>query len=361
MKFSVVISAYNVANYLGALLDALLSQYESSFEVIVVDDASTDATARLADSYLMQFIEKGCSYRVISHEQNQGLSAARNTGLASAVGEYILFLDADDEVEPSLLTAIRAKLEECKAADFVIFGYTEDYYLGEKLNYQVHKFPSENFYGELGLPLTKAYEDIITLEQETIFGYAWNKAYRLDFLRENKFRFEDIKHIEDVLFNIQVMKKMSSMLTLDFELYHYKNRGQSRLTGKYIPEYFSLQKRRYQEFIEAELSLEGGDARKDKLLQTMAAAYFRSMQSYIVRELGHGAAESEIIENLEQEVQSEIYQQLRSCISSMSAKQRLLYKPLAKGRFATAIRRAKLIAFVQKNFSGLYSRLKQNR
>lgn len=72
-----------------------------------------------------------------------------------------------------------------------------------------------------------------------MFGYAWNKAYRLSFLQEQKLQFQNIVHIEDILFNVQAAGALQSLLTLPDVLYHYANRGQSRLTDKYLPEYFA--------------------------------------------------------------------------------------------------------------------------
>ena len=210
IKFSVVISAYNVEEYLPGLLQDLLEQTYNNFEVILVDDCATDQTGAVAESYLQAFRGKQADYVVIHKPENEGLSMARNTGISHAAGDYILFLDADDGVEKTLLERLYHALDE-QPADMVVFGYTEDYYQKNALSYQVQKTPELYYFsdhihdGAQGWkrPLAYAYPYIIELEHETMFGYAWNKAYRLSFLQEQKLQFQNIVHIEDILFNVQ--------------------------------------------------------------------------------------------------------------------------------------------------------------
>ena len=260
IKFSVVISAYNVEEYLPGLLQDLLEQTYNNFEVILVDDCATDQTGAVAESYLQAFRGKQADYVVIHKPENEGLSMARNTGISHAAGDYILFLDADDGVEKTLLERLYHALDE-QPADMVVFGYTEDYYQKNALSYQVQKTPELYYFSDYihdgaqgwKRPLAYAYPYIIELEHETMFGYAWNKAYRLSFLQEQKLQFQNIVHIEDILFNVQAAGALQSLLTLPDVLYHYANRGQSRLTDKYLPEYFALQKTRVQAFLNMQM------------------------------------------------------------------------------------------------------------
>ena len=320
IKFSVVISAYNVEEYLPGLLQDLLEQTYNNFEVILVDDCATDQTGAVAESYLQAFRGKQADYVVIHKPENEGLSMARNTGISHAAGDYILFLDADDGVEKTLLERLYHALDE-QPADMVVFGYTEDYYQKNALSYQVQKTPELYYFsdhihdGAQGWkrPLAYAYPYIIELEHETMFGYAWNKAYRLSFLQEQKLQFQNIVHIEDILFNVQAAGALQSLLTLPDVLYHYANRGQSRLTDKYLPEYFALQKTRVQAFLNMQMrkiqtvtegmtkgetgGLENLDvgAWRMRLHEVMAGVYFRSFQSSMVRGIQHGDSKREVM------------------------------------------------------------------
>ncbi|MCB0096946.1 MAG: glycosyltransferase [Caldilineaceae bacterium] len=94
--FSIIVPAYNQARYLGATIESVLIQEYERFELLVVDDGSTDNTQRIAKS----FVDHRLRYL---HQPNAGLSAARNTGIAHATGRYLIFLDSDDFLEPSAL------------------------------------------------------------------------------------------------------------------------------------------------------------------------------------------------------------------------------------------------------------------
>ena len=90
---SVIVPAYNVECYLGACLSSVVEQSHKNLEIIIVDDGSSDSTGRIADEIAAEDVR----VRVI-HKENAGLGAARNSGLAAATGDYVTFVDSDDEV-----------------------------------------------------------------------------------------------------------------------------------------------------------------------------------------------------------------------------------------------------------------------
>lgn len=260
--------------------------------------------------------------------------------------------------------------------DVFIFGFYEDYYKQESLTYRVEKMPENHFFSNQAgkEKLFAAFPYITKLEQQTIFGYAWNKAYRLEFLKEKGLRFETITHIEDVTFNIGVAKNMQSMQTVPNMLYHYCNRGQARLTGKYLPQYFELQKKRFETFLAMQQENISACRRSSNemdeteiqtweqdLLETMAGAYFRAFQSFMVREIAHGTPKRQIIQKANAEMEGTLYQQLCNSLSREGKVAKILYRPLADGRMEVAYTRAKMICFVQRHFPGLFAKLKQNR
>ena len=109
MKLSIIVPIYNVAPYLRKCVDSLLKQDISDYEIILVDDGSTDYSGVIADEISNAFrlspLASRLTLRVI-HQPNAGLSAARNTGIAAAQGEYIMFVDSDDYLEPNVLGAL---------------------------------------------------------------------------------------------------------------------------------------------------------------------------------------------------------------------------------------------------------------
>lgn len=106
MKLSIVVPVYGVAKYLPKCVDSLLAQDISDYEIILVDDGSPDECPKICDQYAEQYF----NIKVI-HQSNAGLSAARNTGIAAAQGDYILFVDSDDYLQPNTLGDILKQAE----------------------------------------------------------------------------------------------------------------------------------------------------------------------------------------------------------------------------------------------------------
>lgn len=116
-RISVIVPAYNVAAYLERCLDSLKAQTFEDWEAIVVDDCSTDASGAIADSYA----QADSRFRVIHHDENRGLHLARKTGVEAATGDFVMFLDGDDEVVPGSLGDLARELS-VQPADVLMFG-----------------------------------------------------------------------------------------------------------------------------------------------------------------------------------------------------------------------------------------------
>ncbi len=136
IKLSIIVPIYNVENYLPRCVDSLLDQdlVKAAYEIILVDDGSTDASATIADAYAAQF----GNVRTI-HQFNMGLSAARNAGLRIARGEYVQFVDSDDYLESCVLGSLLAKMDT-EHLDVLRFDYQnvdEHYCVFEP--YRIHR------------------------------------------------------------------------------------------------------------------------------------------------------------------------------------------------------------------------------
>ena len=131
MQLSIIVPIYNVAPYLRKCVDSLLKQDISDYEIILVDDGSTDDSGAIADEIVCMTMGNGQwaigedtnrpTLRVI-HQPNAGLSAARNTGIAAAQGEYIMFVDSDDYLEPNVLCALMEQVKR-EQLDVLRFRY----------------------------------------------------------------------------------------------------------------------------------------------------------------------------------------------------------------------------------------------
>ena len=119
MKFSILIPVYNVEAYLARCLDSILAQKIFSYEVILVNDGSTDSSGSICDQYVQRYPQQ---FHII-HKENKGLLSARRIGLAHAKGEYVCFLDSDDYLEPHYLEVLATELTT-HDPDIIIFGHS---------------------------------------------------------------------------------------------------------------------------------------------------------------------------------------------------------------------------------------------
>ena len=154
MKFSVVIPLYNKAHYIESTIRSVLHQTCQDFELIVVDDGSSDNSLELARKYESDRV------RVIAQE-NQGVSVARNTGIENARGKFIAFLDADDEWQANYLATIQGLTDQYPESDIFVTAYTVDMGNG-KLHYSTRLEPETGCLPSYWLTLAKGYDFVWT-------------------------------------------------------------------------------------------------------------------------------------------------------------------------------------------------------
>lgn len=154
MKFSVVIPLYNKEHYIEATLRSVLSQTCTDYEVIVVDDGSKDDSLALARKFESEKVR-------IIHQENQGVAVARNTGILNARGEFICFLDADDEWRPEYLSAIDGLTEQYPESAIFVTAYAVNMGNG-KINYSTRLEPETGCLPSYWLTLAKGYDFVWT-------------------------------------------------------------------------------------------------------------------------------------------------------------------------------------------------------
>lgn len=213
MKLSIIIPAYNAEAYLPQCLDSILAQEHRDCEVIVVDDGSTDGTAALLEHYP--------DVKVV-HQENHGMSTARNRGLDEARGEYILFVDSDDLLTAGALETLVADLS---GEDIIAFN-------AKKLHDATGE---QTYHPTIREPETTdgwTYFCRHRLEATDIhFVCIWQRAYRRQFLIDNNLRFADgILRAEDDLFTTQAMLAAKTLRTITPCLYIYRIRANSITT-----------------------------------------------------------------------------------------------------------------------------------
>ena len=202
IQFSIIIPVYNKANFIATCLDSILAQTYNNYEIICVNDGSTDNSLEILEYYA----RKDSRIKVYSQE-NQGVSAARNFGIINAQGEYLLFCDADDKFKPELCETVALQIKK-EPADVIAFGHE---------NYVDNRF--ENIYIKdiQELKKQKTLENQLNLQI-----YVWEKAFRKEFILEKDINFPvGIKNAEDIIFCLQTLFKGATYSLLEEALYCY--------------------------------------------------------------------------------------------------------------------------------------------
>lgn len=213
MTFSVIIPAYNCAGTLEATVRSIQLSGLYDYEIILVDDGSTDGTAALCDELSGKFAEIRCV-----HQQNAGVSAARNRGIAEARGEYLWFVDADDTVDEGSL-ADAAKVAEEQKPDMLIFGMSFDFYHKGKVYRRESLVPPYD--GAILLEQLKShFKEFYECNSLTP---VWNKFCRKDIIVEHKIAFhKDMILMEDFLFVLELLAHCENIYCVPKAIYRYK-------------------------------------------------------------------------------------------------------------------------------------------
>lgn len=202
IKVSIIIPVYNVEEYVERCLRSVVSQTYNNLECIIVDDASPDSSMSVVASFVESY-KGNIPFSIIHHPENQGLSVARNTGTSHATGDYIFYLDSDDEITPECIEKLVGKVEEYPGVDMVQ-GNTKAIPYFSYVDLENYDFP----------PCFKTSEEIknYCYDPSKIYpSTAWNKLIRADFIRENNISFlENVIH-EDNHWMFQVVRYIQTI------------------------------------------------------------------------------------------------------------------------------------------------------
>ena len=215
MKVSVIVPFYNVEKYIGRCASSLLSQTLKDIEIILVDDASPDGSRTVLEETIREHPRD--NVRIMTHEQNKGLPAARNTGLAVASGEYIYHCDSDDYLEPDMLEKMYAAAEK-NGADYVYC----DFFL---------TFPGSERY--MKNPAFTSAQDMLTkgfLSGSMKFN-VWNKLVKKTVYDDNGITFPSGHGMGEDTTMIMLAAKASRTASVHEALYHYVKSNPSAFTN----------------------------------------------------------------------------------------------------------------------------------
>ncbi|ATO45703.1 hypothetical protein C5L30_001303 [Companilactobacillus farciminis] len=209
--FSIIIPMFNTEKYIEDCISSILNQNFCDYEIIIVDDGSTDGSLKIISQYI-----KGKANIKLFKQNNAGVSAARNVALEKAVGKYIMFMDSDDYLIGESMKYLKNTLLKNSDVDLLFFNYY-DVFPNEVKR---HVFRTQ-FLGT-GISKDKAIEGILS----DIGGYCWNKVYKRSLLTNERFN-KDITFLEDMLFNVLAVNNSNKIMCIGNCLYSYRWRKNS--------------------------------------------------------------------------------------------------------------------------------------
>lgn len=348
---SVVMPVYNAAKYLNNIFTDVLNQTYDNWELIVVDDCSRDESGTICDT----FAKCDERIRVMHLKENAGAGNARNKGIDLAKGQYVTFVDADDDIELNLYEKVYDVLKQ-HPVDVVGWGLVEEYFdKKEKLVSRNELLFPKTFCADKG----EVKKTVLLLEQKTLLGYQWNKVYKRELLENNKIRFESSVLYEDYFFNVEVMKHAQSMYILNEALYHYKKRVNDSITTRFVPEYFELSHRRVRTMYDL-----CKDWEIDKKLTTdiLGTIYMRYIMSALMRnsDKRSNMSFSEQREWVKHMVKDNLYCDL-SHSDVQNRQLHLIQRLLNKGKYGTCVIIGRMVCLVKQVGPVIFSMLKRNK
>ena len=214
-QISVCIPAYNATLYIDKCIESILSQSFGDFELIIVEDCSSDDTL----SKLEAWSAKDTRIKLMRHEKNKGVSGSYNDALQSAEGKYVAIIDNDDYILPGYLENLHSYAES-NQADIVQMGFEAYKEVdGKEVPHAVWVFPKQAVLFSPSLSKRLALYSPLRLHISP-----WGKLYRRDFLEKMKMRFHAARVAFDVLFHYQGLITAPRYVGLPLRLYHYRER-----------------------------------------------------------------------------------------------------------------------------------------
>lgn len=205
--FSIILPVYNAAEYLNRCIDSILIQKKDNFELILINDGSSDISGEICDAYANQ------DNRIkVIHKKNEGVSVARNTGLENAQGKWILFVDADDWVEPNWLDVLNSRIEIFDL-DLYVFG-----------SHRTNGIETE--YTHLPTYTVEKTQDFV---KTWYYKHAvWAYLFKYSIIKKYNIRFpENQPYSEDQAFLLKYMSVCDKIVLLNKALYNYYNNPSS--------------------------------------------------------------------------------------------------------------------------------------
>lgn len=240
IKFSIIVPVYNCEKYLRRCVDSIINQEQKEMEIILVDDGSIDSSPIICDEYSSKF-----NFIRVFHQQNSGVSAARNNGIKNSRGKYVCFLDADDYLSDNYIVEVNRILNDKPNVELINFGFYSDV---DDLNLKTISSDKVNYNNKFYATHDEIKNDLVNLWDKSMLYNIWNKVYLKSILLKYKILFPDYFWGEDIIFNREYLDVINNFYNSDLCFYHYVRERNGAVTKKYKKEIFKIRKKEFEEF-----------------------------------------------------------------------------------------------------------------
>lgn len=216
---SILIPVYNVSNFIRRCAESVFGQTYNQLDIIFVDDCSPDNSVQVVKDTLERFPHRKNQVRIVRHEVNRGLAAARNTAVETAIGEYIVHVDSDDFIDKTLVERCVETMESM-GADAVMYGIN-------------HVFPDKIVQKHVHIPISKDDFVRLLLSRQSHF-YIWSGMYKSNLYKLNHIHaIEGINHGEDYTVTPRLLYHAKKVVALDIPLYNYIHYNENSYTNTF--------------------------------------------------------------------------------------------------------------------------------
>lgn len=350
-KVSVIIPAYNVDRFIGRAIESLQNQTMRNFELLIVDDGSTDRTGQVAD----RMAERDIRIEVI-HTENQGAAAARNTALDRARGEFVHFVDGDDWVEPTMLADL-VEIAEADSLDLVIAGfYIETYYGNAGQHTSELKCQPSCTFGSQEEFRACAWR----LFDNNLLYTPWNKLFRRSYLERIHARFKPT-FWDDFPFVLDVIRDIDRVAVTDRAYYHFIRLRSESETARWRSNMY--EKREEEHGWMLDLYDHWGLSGDPSSIEMIQRRYVERLVGCIENVCNPSCtlSEAEKLEQVDAMISSERAQLAVSVAQPHSKMMSLMLVPVRRRDARMALAEGKFISFVKRHNTKLFATLKANR
>lgn len=344
--FTIIIPAYNCADYIEDTLISLQRQDYENWECIVVNDCSTDNT----DKKVKNVMHRDGRIKLITNDTNQGASGSRNRGLKVATGKYVGFLDADDYYQPGLLSKAASVLED--NIDLLKFSLIERYYTHEgDIKRDIPILLSEEYY--------TTPEDIMSfaIKSELLpaFGYVWNGFYSLHIINTYKITFDrNLIVNEDFKFNVDYIQHVSKVTSTNFIGYIYGRSNSNSLSSRKDIDFYGLSVIKTRHFLDL---YQAYHLSSSSLLDDIYWMYSRTILASLARKSSQYSSYMAIWQEIHKDPIFMNYKNYQ--FNSLSAKQKIMVL-LARSQNSWFVYQAiKTIQYIKDHMEDVFSLMKR--